>query len=372
MTLSLPGQPRAEVLLNAGLVAPAHAYLLHGPAGTGKRDAARAFAAALLGCDVRRVVPGSHPDLAMIEPEGESLLVDQVHELSSALRYRPQEAVRRVGIVDEADRLNRDAANAFLKTLEEPPGDVVLILLADDVQRVLPTVRSRCQPIAFPPLAAGAIAARLTADGIDPVAAQAIGARCRGDLAFARRLAADAAVGAWIGGVERDVLALLGEGLAEDAAVQRTYAGIKAVGEAAESEAQAAAAAQLERLEKLPTSRELDRERRRIEAAGKTTAARRRRRAETDMMRAVITTVQLVIRDVLCVQADAADQVGSTAAVEALVPLAEHLSRARLEAALTGVDEVRRALAQPINVPLALAAVYARVGLARRREAVSA
>ena len=68
MTLSLPGQPRAEVLLRAALAGPAHAYLLHGPAGTGKRDAARAFAAALLGCDERRVVPGSHPDLAMIEP----------------------------------------------------------------------------------------------------------------------------------------------------------------------------------------------------------------------------------------------------------------------------------------------------------------
>ncbi len=372
MTLALPGQPRAEVLLNAGLREPAHAYLLHGPAGTGKRDAARAFAAELLGCDVRRIVPGSHPDLAMIEPEGEALLVDQVHELSGALRYRPQEAVRRVGIVDEADRLNRDAANAFLKTLEEPPGDVVLILIADDVQRVLPTVKSRCQPIAFPPLAAGAIAARLEADGVDAAAAQAIGRRARGDLGFAHRLAADPAVGAWIAAVERDVIALLTDGLAEDAAVQRTYAGIKAVGDVAEAEAVEVTAAQLERLDKLPSSRELDRERKRIETAGKTTASRRRRRAETDMMRAVIATVQLAIRDVLCVQAEAADRVGTGIPVEALAQVAERIPRARLEIALDGVDDVRRALAQPINVPLALAAVYARVGLARRREAVSA
>ena len=56
MTLALPGQPRAEALLRAALIAPAHAYLLHGPPGTGKRDAARAFTAALLGCDARRVV----------------------------------------------------------------------------------------------------------------------------------------------------------------------------------------------------------------------------------------------------------------------------------------------------------------------------
>ncbi len=227
MTISLPGQPRAEVLLRSAILEPAHAYLLHGPPGTGKRDASRAFAALLLGCDVRRIVPGSHPDLAMIEPEGESLLVDQIHELSAALRYRPQEALRCVGIVDEADRLNRDAANAFLKTLEEPPGDVVMILVADDVSRVLPTVRSRCQPIAFPPLSASAVAARLEADGVAMVEAAAIGQRARGDLAFARRLAADPAVRTWIAEVETRVATALSVGLVqEDAAVQATMAGI--------------------------------------------------------------------------------------------------------------------------------------------------
>ena len=345
MTLSLPGQPRAEVLLRAALAGPAHAYLLHGPAGTGKRDAARAFAAALLGCDERRVVPGSHPDFALIEPEGEALLVDQVHELSAALRYRPQEAPRRVGIVDEADRLNRDAANAFLKTLEEPPGDVVLILIADDLERVLPTVRSRCQAVPFPPLAAGAIA---------------------------ERLAADAAVGEWVRGVERDVAGLLTVGLAEDAAVRRAFAGVKAAGDAAEAGAEAATAALLERLDRLPASREIDRERRRIEAAGKTAASRRRRRAETDMMRAAIATVQLVIRDALCVQAGAPDRVGSEVPADALAAIADGVARARLEQALVGVEAVRRSLAQPVSVQLALAAVYARVGMARGREAVPA
>ena len=372
MTLALPGQPRAEALLNAALAAPAHAYLLHGPAGTGKRDAARAFAAALLGCDVRRAVAGSHPDFVLIEPEGESLLVDQVHELTAALRYRPQEAPRRVGVVDEADRLNPDAANAFLKTLEEPPGEVVLVLIADDVERVLPTVRSRCQPIAFPPLATTGIADRLVADGVAPDAAQAAARRARGDLGLARRLAADASVGEWVAGVEADVAALLTRGLAEDAAVQRTYAGVKAAGDAAEAEAEAATAAQLERLDRLPSSREIDRERKRVEAAGKTSASRRRRRAETDMMRAVIATAQLVIRDALCVQADAADRVASGLPADALAAIAEAVPRARLERALAEIDAVRRALRQPVNVPLALAAVYARVGQARRAEAVPA
>ena len=372
MTLALPGQPRAEALLNAGLRAPAHAYLLHGPAGTGKRDAARAFAAALLGCDERRAVPGSHPDFAQIEPEGEALLVDQVHELSAALRYRPQEAPRRVGIVDEADRLNGDAANAFLKTLEEPPGEVVLILIADDLERVLPTVRSRCQPVPFPPLAAAGIAERLVVDGTPAAAAAAAARRARGDLGFARRLAADAAVGAWVAGIEADVAALLTTGLAEDAAVQRTYAGVKAAGDAAEAEAEASTAALLERLDRLPSSREIDRERKRLETAGKTSASRRRRRAETDMMRAVIATVQLVLRDALCVQAEAADRAGSDLDAAALAAIAEAVPRTALERAIADVDDVRRALRQPINVPLALAAVYARVGMVRRGEAVPA
>lgn len=373
MTFSLPGQPRAEVLLRAALAAPAHAYLLHGPPGTGKRDAACLFAALLLDCDRRRIVPGSHPDLVLIEPEGEHLLVEQIHELSSALRFRPLEAVRRVGIVEQADRLNRDAANAFLKTLEEPPGDVVLILLADDVSRVLPTVRSRCQSIAFPPLSARALAERLQAEGCDAQTATAIGQRARGDLEFARRLATDLDARAWIVDVEARVVAALGiAGVAEDAAVRATLAGVKAAGDRAEQEVGLETAAVLERFDKLPASREIDRERKRIEAFGKTAAARRRRRAETDMMRAVIATVHLVLRDVLCVQAGAPERCLSSVDPAVLAAISEEVPRSRLERAITAVDEVRVALSQPVNVSLALAAVFARVAMVRHSERVPA
>lgn len=90
------------------------------------------------------------------------------------------------------------------------------------------------------------------------------------------------------------------------------------------------------------------------------------------MMRAVIATVQLVIRDALCVQAGAGDRRITSVPEADLARIAESVPRARLERAAAQVDEVRRALAQPVSVPLALAAVYARVAQARRREAVPA
>jgi DNA polymerase-3 subunit delta' len=369
----LPGQPRAQALLAAALAEPAHAYLLHGPPGTGKGEAARLFAAALLGCDARRIAPGSHPDLVMIEPEGEALLVDQVHELAATLRYRPQEAVRRVAIVDEADRLNRDAANAFLKTLEEPAGDVVMLLVADDPARVLPTVRSRCQAVAFPPLPTAAIGERLVEAGVDAAVATRIARRARGDLAVARRLAADADALAALEALEQRVAeAVRGSLEDEDAAVRATLAGVRAAGDRAEAEAEAETAALVERLDRLPPSRELDRERRRLETAGKATAGRRRRRAETDMMRAVIATAQLVLRDVLCVQAGAPDRVASSVDPAVLAELAERTPRARVERAIRAVDDVRRSLGQPVSASLALAAVLARVAGVRDAEGVPA
>jgi len=86
----------------------------------------------------------------------------------------------------------------------------------------------------------------------------------------------------------------------------------------------------------------------------------------------VIATAQLVLRDCLCVQAGAADRAVSSVSATELAAIAEEVPRARLDRAIVSVDDVRLALSQPINVPLALAAVFARVAMARRREAVTA
>ncbi len=118
---SVPEQLEAKRLLTAALAeGGAHAYLLHGPAGVGKRTAAFAFAGALLG-DERRVLSRSHPDLYLLEPLGEMIRIDDIRALRHDLHMRPFEGDRRVYLVLDADRMNEDAADALLKDLEEPP-----------------------------------------------------------------------------------------------------------------------------------------------------------------------------------------------------------------------------------------------------------
>ena len=145
----LTDQPEARRLLAAAVSeGPAHAYLFHGPAGVGKRAAARAFAAALLG-DERRVQAGTHPDLFLLEALGEMIRIDEVRALHRDLHMRPFEAERRVYLILDAHLLNDDAADALLKDLEEPPPYAVLVLVADELGPIPLTIRSRCQLVPF-------------------------------------------------------------------------------------------------------------------------------------------------------------------------------------------------------------------------------
>ena len=145
----LSDQPEARRLLAAAVrKGPAHAYLFHGAAGVGKRAAARAFAAALLG-DERRVQSGTHPDLFLLKALGEMIRIDEVRALHRDLHMRPYEADRRVYIISDADLLNEDAADALLKDLEEPPPYAVIVLVADELGPLPPTIRSRCQLVPF-------------------------------------------------------------------------------------------------------------------------------------------------------------------------------------------------------------------------------
>jgi DNA polymerase III subunit delta' len=193
----VPEQPDAKRLLEAALTdGPAHAYLLHGPAGVGKRTAALALAAALLG-DERRVVARTHPDLYVLEPLGEMIRIDDVRALRHDLHMRPFEADHRVYLVLDADRMNEDAADALLKDLEEPPPYAVILLVASELGPLPPTILSRCQLVPFSRLSERAVREWLasqvpdrTEDEIRALARAAVGRLDR-----ARRLLDPAAAG---------------------------------------------------------------------------------------------------------------------------------------------------------------------------------
>ncbi len=169
-------QPAAQAALAAALDEPVHAYLLAGPPGCGKRAATRAFAAELLAAgspnpdDARRRAladPTPHPDLVWLAPQGMQHLVEEVRRrVITAAAYRPFEAERRVFVIEAADAMADESQNALLKTLEEPAPFVHLILITSEPAALLETVRSRCQPVRFAPLAEDAVEARLVELGL--------------------------------------------------------------------------------------------------------------------------------------------------------------------------------------------------------------
>ena len=151
----------------------AHAYLFSGESGIGKKMTALGLAAAVNcgavdpdgGCgncpSCRKVASGGHPDVHFLAAEGNEIKIDQVREAQHDLALRPFEGNKKVLIVDGAEGLNPASANAFLKTLEEPPGDALIILITAMPQSLLPTIRSRCQEIVFHVLPRHILAAAL-------------------------------------------------------------------------------------------------------------------------------------------------------------------------------------------------------------------
>lgn len=136
----------------------AHAYLFEGPEGIGKRLVALALARALLcvtrnGCGecpaCRKVDHQNHPDLHLIEAEGNFIKIEQIRTIQKELSFRPMEGDWKICVIEAAEKMNAASGNALLKTLEEPPGHALLILLTARPDAVLPTIRSRCQRLPF-------------------------------------------------------------------------------------------------------------------------------------------------------------------------------------------------------------------------------
>jgi DNA polymerase-3 subunit delta' len=156
------------------------AVLVLGPPGVGKRALADAFTTLLL-CDApvdgdacgvcaqcTRLAAGTHPDVRVVarDQDRRDVRIEQVRDLTRWLSLQPLMAGRKVGVIDDAHCLNEHGQNALLKTLEEPPGSAVLVLVATYPSLLLPTVRSRCQLVRLDPLPADAVAQVLEAHGV--------------------------------------------------------------------------------------------------------------------------------------------------------------------------------------------------------------
>jgi DNA polymerase-3 subunit delta' len=194
-----------------------HAYLLQGPRGVGKSALSQSFAQALCCIDpdpgdrsaacgrcrgCRNVARGAHPDVEVITQESEARLaekpgrisalgIDTIRRVRASVALMPLESSHRIVIFDDADSLPEPAQQALLKVLEEPPSAVIFLLLADEPESLLETVRSRCEEIPLRPAAAAAIETLLEQNGVQPVLAAEIAALSQGRPAWALAAARD-------------------------------------------------------------------------------------------------------------------------------------------------------------------------------------
>ena len=197
------GQDQAVARLRASARTPVHAYMIVGPAGTGKLEAALCFAATLLceegGCGecsvCRRVTSQLHPDVRVIQREGASMSVGEAAEVIQIAAQAPVEARRKVVVLDEL-HLVEEAGPALLKTIEEPPPSTFFVALAEHVPPELVTIASRCARIDFGPVSPQLIEARLVAEGHDAQAASLAAASSGGRPQRARLLVEDPSLAA--------------------------------------------------------------------------------------------------------------------------------------------------------------------------------
>ena len=191
----LAGQDHAVALLlrAVSLGRVPHGYLFDGPQGVGKRTAAIGLALALIcpeapgkgcgRCDVcRRALAGNHPDVRVIVPATQFVLMEQIQEIVRLGSSRPHEAPARVLVLDEADRMTRSGANALLKTLEEPYPNTYLVLLTTVPDGLPQTILSRTQRVRFIPVRPAVMVELGTRRGIERERAETAAALAAGSV----------------------------------------------------------------------------------------------------------------------------------------------------------------------------------------------
>jgi DNA polymerase-3 subunit delta' len=175
-----------------------HSWLFTGPAGSGRSNAAIAFAAGLLcekgGCgtciNCTTTIDGSHADIELVRTEGLSIKVDEIRELITRTSWSPSVGNYRVVVIEDADRLTESAANALLKVIEEPGARTVWLLCAATLTDVIPTIRSRCRHLTLRTPSIKAVTQLLIErDGIDPKMAEFAANAAQGHIGRAKYLA---------------------------------------------------------------------------------------------------------------------------------------------------------------------------------------
>ncbi len=358
--LELDAHPHARAVLGAALRdEPAHAYLFHGPAGTGKRKTARAFAGELLARNARdpenakvRTLHGSHPDLTWVAPSGahEMLRRDVDEAVVAAAAHTPFEAGYRIFVLERADTLIEQAANALLKTLEEPPSYVVLILLTDRPTQVLPTISSRCQPVRFDPLPAAQLAQSLK--GIPEDTATACARLSLGDGEKARQLAFGDGP-RLRAAAERLARAPLQRHSAQERPWLTVLEQARAGGDAAKDEVEKALKEELEYLPK--------KEHKRKQTEYTERARRAERRARTQTLDHALQLAGLWYRDLACVKAGALELAFHSDRTRELEEDAQHQDPQALVVAQELVDDTRARLILNVSEELACEALAYRL-----------
>jgi DNA polymerase III subunit delta' len=358
--------PHARAVLRAAIPpdgAPSHAYLFHGPAGAGKREVARAFAAELLAEGAadpvnarRRAIEGVHPDLTWVRPSGAAeMLVGDIEEpVIGAASRTPFESNRRVFVIEGADTMNDQAANKMLKTLEEPPPFAHLVLLTNKPGNMLATILSRCQLVRFEAATPAELSDRLqTKHGVPPLTADACARLALGDAERALTLAL----------AEGPALRDAGEKFAR-AALRSTLADRPHVAllDLARVRGDIAATAVAEQIasdaELLP-----DREAKRAKREGETAGKRAHRRAHAATVDHGLQLIGLYLRDVACAKDGVPELIHHTDRTEQVQADAEasHASANRLRDAVGLVEEARTMQILNPSEELALEALASKV-----------
>jgi DNA polymerase-3 subunit delta' len=366
MLAELERHPQARAVVGPALDAgePSHAYLFHGPGGSGKRAAARALAAELLAegspdpeNSRARARTGAHPDLTWVVPSGahEILVSDIAEPVIAAASRTPFESTRRVFVIERVDELGDEAANRMLKTLEEPPSYVHLILLTERIADVLPTICSRCQIVRFEAASTEELTVGLEARGVGHETALACVNLSLQDGDRARELAGEE------GHALREAAEVFARAAVARASTERKpwlalLAAVRRRGEAIAAELEARAEAELEL-----TAR---RERKRVETEWSERIRRSRRRVQTASLDLGLQLIALWFADLAALAWDAAELVRHCDRRAELATDAELLggvNPAQLRLAVELIEETRQRFQLNVTEELACEALAYRI-----------